>query len=171
MESFGQPAQRFVQDRFAIGFWVDPPIDERADQRYAEIAAANFTVEFEYKMSPGGNSGVYLRCPPEGHPSSVAMEIQLLDDSAPQHANMASNQFTGSIYKLVAPSRRNARPLGEWNHMRITAQGDHITVVHNEVTILDVNGHSCPEILKRSPRGAIGLQAGLHGCSANSSSR
>ena len=44
MPGFGQPARRFVQDRFAIGFWVDPPIDERADERYAELAAANFTV-------------------------------------------------------------------------------------------------------------------------------
>ncbi len=35
---------RFVQDRFAIGFWVDPPIDDRADARYAEIAEANFTL-------------------------------------------------------------------------------------------------------------------------------
>jgi len=42
-----QPAGRtgrFVQDRFAIGFWVDPPMDVRADARYKEIAAANFTV-------------------------------------------------------------------------------------------------------------------------------
>jgi hypothetical protein len=37
-------AQSFTQDRFAIGFWVDPPMDERADERYAEIAAAHFTV-------------------------------------------------------------------------------------------------------------------------------
>jgi len=35
---------RFQQDRFAIGFWVDPPMGEDADARYAEIAAANFTV-------------------------------------------------------------------------------------------------------------------------------
>ena len=35
---------RFVQDRFAIGFWVDPPVDDKADARYAEIAAANFTM-------------------------------------------------------------------------------------------------------------------------------
>jgi hypothetical protein len=34
---------RFVQDRFAIGFWVDPPADEKMDARYAEIAEANFT--------------------------------------------------------------------------------------------------------------------------------
>lgn len=44
MPSFAQAPQRFVQDRFAIGFWVDPPMDAKADERYAEIAAANFTV-------------------------------------------------------------------------------------------------------------------------------
>lgn len=34
---------RFVQDRFAIGFWVAPQTDENLDSRYAEIAEANFT--------------------------------------------------------------------------------------------------------------------------------
>ena len=37
-------AQRFVQDRFAIGFWVDPPADERMEERYREIAEANFAL-------------------------------------------------------------------------------------------------------------------------------
>ena len=36
--------ERFIQDRFAIGFWVDPPIDTDADLHYREIAEANFTV-------------------------------------------------------------------------------------------------------------------------------
>jgi len=35
---------RFQQDRFAIGFWVDPPVDESADARYAEIAGAHFNL-------------------------------------------------------------------------------------------------------------------------------
>jgi len=34
----------FVQDRIAIGLWVDPPIDDSAEARYAELAEANFTV-------------------------------------------------------------------------------------------------------------------------------
>ena len=34
----------FVQDRFAIGFWVDPPADDLMEARYAEIAQANFTL-------------------------------------------------------------------------------------------------------------------------------
>lgn len=37
-------ADQFVQDRFAIGLWVDPPLDERADERYQELAEANFTL-------------------------------------------------------------------------------------------------------------------------------
>ena len=37
-------ARRFVQDRFAIGFWVDPPAGDDMDARYAEIADAHFTL-------------------------------------------------------------------------------------------------------------------------------
>ena len=37
-------AEKFIQDRFAIGFWVDPPIGADADFRYKEIADANFTM-------------------------------------------------------------------------------------------------------------------------------
>jgi hypothetical protein len=41
--AFADPPRRFVQDRFAVGFWVDPPVDSAAEARYAEIAEANFT--------------------------------------------------------------------------------------------------------------------------------
>jgi hypothetical protein len=34
---------RFIQDRFALGFWVDPPAGADMEERYAEIARANFT--------------------------------------------------------------------------------------------------------------------------------
>jgi hypothetical protein len=38
---------RFVQDRFCIGaFWLTFPMDKDADQRFAEIAEANFTVVY-----------------------------------------------------------------------------------------------------------------------------
>ena len=43
MNASAQP-KRFVQDRFAIGFWVGPPADENMDRHYADIAAANFTM-------------------------------------------------------------------------------------------------------------------------------
>jgi hypothetical protein len=40
---FGQ-VRRFEQDRFAIGFWVDPPADKMMEQRYKEIAQADFNL-------------------------------------------------------------------------------------------------------------------------------
>jgi hypothetical protein len=43
MPAVAQPP-RFEQDRFAIGFWVDPPVDGEADSRYAEIAGAHFNL-------------------------------------------------------------------------------------------------------------------------------
>lgn len=44
--SMNVPAEqrKFVQDRFVISFWVDPPADEYMDRHYADIAAANFTM-------------------------------------------------------------------------------------------------------------------------------
>lgn len=35
---------QFQQDRFAIGFWVDPPADENMEAHYQDIADANFTL-------------------------------------------------------------------------------------------------------------------------------
>lgn len=37
-------SERFVQDRFVIGFWCDPPADDKMAERYKEIADANFTL-------------------------------------------------------------------------------------------------------------------------------
>ena len=36
--------ERFEQDRFAIGFWVDPPVDAQVEARFEELAAAGFTM-------------------------------------------------------------------------------------------------------------------------------
>lgn len=42
--AIGQTPPRFVQDRFAIGFWVGPQTSENLRERYREIAEANFTL-------------------------------------------------------------------------------------------------------------------------------
>lgn len=52
-------ATRFKQDRFAIGFWVDPAAGELNQERYAEIADAGFTLVlggFGARARDGGDS-------------------------------------------------------------------------------------------------------------------
>ncbi len=118
----------------------------------------DFIIELEFKLEPGGNSGVFLRAPAEGHLSAVAMEVQILDDYADKHKNLKPGQYCGSIYKIAPPARRVTKPAGQWNYMRITAESHHVVVVLNGETIVDADGQSHPEILKRSPGGFVGLQ-------------
>ena len=46
-------AAEWVQDRFAISFWVDPQVPEQdVDARFAEIAGANFTAHLGFNSGP-----------------------------------------------------------------------------------------------------------------------
>jgi hypothetical protein len=137
VQSFGQQPQRFVQDRFAIGFWVDPPIDERADERYAEIAAANFTLVIG---GFGGNTpekvkrqvelcekydlrGVVSRAglPPEQLPESDAVWGYMIRDEPPAGAFPEMRAQVDAVraarpgklaYINLLPNYANAQQLG-----------------------------------------------------------
>jgi hypothetical protein len=118
----------------------------------------DFALDFEFKLPPGANSGVFLRVPKKGHPTFDGMEVQILDDFSPEYKGIPSLQQCGALYKIAAPSKKMLKPTGQWNHMRVTAVGDHITVELNGEKIVDANGKSHPKIIKRSPRGPVGLQ-------------
>ena len=45
---------------------------------------SDFIVRFEFKLEEGSNNGLGIRAPYEGDAAYVGMEIQILDDSAPQ---------------------------------------------------------------------------------------
>lgn len=98
---------------------------------------ADFELRLEYRLPKQGNSGVALRAPRMGDPAYEGMEIQILDDA--NYTGLKTSQHTGSIYDVVAASKRAGKPAGEWNDMRITANGPKITVVLNDSTIVDAN--------------------------------
>jgi hypothetical protein len=100
---------------------------------------ADFVVRLEYRLTPAGNSGVYIRAPDTGHISRVGMEIQLLDDSDPKYAKLDFYQYTGAIYHVAAPLRRASKPGGEWNAIEIAAQGRQVVVTLNGKKIQDAD--------------------------------
>jgi HEAT repeat protein len=123
----------------------------------------NFKLDLEFRVPQGGNSGVFLRTPREGDPAYVGMEIQVLDDYAPEYANLHSWQYTGSIYGVQAPSMRVSKKAGEWQHYVIVADGPHVTVTLNEQLIVDADLVSHMDLEKTHPGlkrrgGYIGLQ-------------
>lgn len=98
---------------------------------------ADFEMEFEFKLTPGANNGLGIRCKPTGDAAYEGMELQILDDTAPQYANLKPYQYHGSIYGVVPAKRGHQKPIGEWNHERVTAVGDHIKVELNGVVITE----------------------------------
>lgn len=80
----------------------------------AGLVPNDFELRFDWKVSRGCNSGVYYR------PGQV--EYQLLDDeNSPYGEN--PRQSAASLFFCMAPSKRAAKPFGQWNTARIICQG------------------------------------------------
>jgi 3-keto-disaccharide hydrolase len=128
-------------------------------------AFADFILRLEYRTGPGGNSGVLIRAPHKGDPSFDGMEIQILDDDAPVYRGLRPDQYSGSVYGVVAAKRGHAKPPGEWNALEIRAEGPKVRVELNGVVIVDeVDLADRTEALAKHPgirrrSGFIGLQS------------
>jgi hypothetical protein len=121
----------------------------------------DFELQLEYKVSAGANSGVALRSPLDGDPAYAGMEIQILDDAA--HPDLLLTEYTCAIYDVVPPSAGSARPAGQWNNLRIIAQGRRIAVRLNDLAILDADLEAFAERAEKHPglsrkSGHLGLQ-------------
>jgi hypothetical protein len=132
-----------------------------SDHQYGD-----FELRLEYRIPPGGNSGVGLRYPAQGDPAHAGMEIQILDDDASQYRDLKPAQYTGGIYYQAAPTAKAAKPPGEWNRYVIRCKGPMITVQLNGVLIQNVNvekfttgeGGYLP-LAQRPRKGFVGLQS------------
>jgi hypothetical protein len=115
---------------------------------------ADFVLRLEFAISPGGNSGVFLRSLLEGRPAYNGMEVQILDDAG----EPPGVKSTGALYDAVAPAKNPARPAGEWNTLEALCQGDHVRIAINGETVVDVRLGEHESLKDRPREGYIGLQ-------------
>jgi len=122
----------------------------------------DFILKVEWRIFDGGNSGVFLRVPDvksKESPSSLGMEIQILDDNAPQYkGKLKPYQYCGGLYHFQGPSKAMFKGAGEWNAYEITCNGDKISVVFNGEKVIDADASKDAVLAKRPKRGFIGLQ-------------
>jgi hypothetical protein len=95
----------------------------------------DFVLRFEYKISPKGNSGVFLHAPLVGRQSQIGLEMQISGD----HGREPSSSGAGALYKVMAPAKNMSKPEGEWNEVEITWQGRRVTTVMNGEQLYDVD--------------------------------
>ena len=106
---------------------------------HTEKRYANYVFEFDFRLPPGGNNGIGIHYPGHGDAAYTSMEIQVLDNSAKQYKKLLPAQYHGSIYKLVAAKRGFLKPVGQWNHERITVDGPVVKVELNGTLITEGN--------------------------------
>lgn len=99
----------------------------------------NFDLALDWKISPGGNSGIIYRVVEDSTLDYVwqsGPEYQVLDNA--RHADGRDPMTSaGSDFALYAPVRDVTRPVGEWNAARIVVRGNHVEHWMNGVKLLE----------------------------------
>ena len=131
----------FTRDvSFAGLVWnhLNPFVRSAADlmtkQRFGD-----FELSIDWKISPGGNSGILYLVPDEERSLAwdLGVEMQVLDDAG--HADGEIDRHrAGDLYDLQSLARDAARPVGAWNHARIRRRGDHLEHWLNDRKIVDI---------------------------------
>ena len=112
----------------------------------------DFELSFEWKVTPGANSGVKYNVSEamsiaqggagtQGGPthSALGFEYQVLDDARHEDGKLPTHRAAG-LYDLIAPNaRKDLSPVGEWNHSRIVFRGNHGEHWLNGQKVVDFN--------------------------------
>lgn len=89
-----------------------------------------FILQFDFKLTPGANSGVKYFVTESEHNqgSAIGLEYQVLDDERHPDAKLGvvGNRTLASLYDLIPSLRepRARRPVGEWNRGMIVVYPD-----------------------------------------------
>ena len=109
------------------------------DKKYGYLATdkhyKNFELNLDFKQEADGNSGVFIRSTIDGVKVS-GWQVEV----APK------GKHTGGVYEsygrgwLIKPSSENEEVLkeGEWNHLKIIANGDTLTTWLNDVQMITI---------------------------------
>jgi hypothetical protein len=97
----------------------------------------NFELMLEWKVAEGGNSGIFYRVGEDSdYPWRTGLEMQVLDDA--KHPDGRSPLTSaGSLYAIYPAPRGVVRPAGEWNAVRIVANGHQVEHWLNGVKVVD----------------------------------
>jgi hypothetical protein len=141
---------------------------------YTKRRYCDFVLDLDYRIVGHRkcNSGVFIRVHDKNDEVNTGMEIQILDDDD-YGVKWDAMNANGALYDLVHPSVDANKPVGEWEHFRITVKGSQVTVVSNGKEIVkadlskwtepgknpDGQHNKFPHAIGSLPReGFIGLQ-------------
>ena len=116
-----------------------------------EATYEQFHLRWEWKIAPGGNSGVkYFVL--EDQNSAIGHEYQLIDDERHADAKIGPHRQTAAFYDVLPAKDRPMKPAGEWNTSEVIVRGKHVEHVLNGKKVLeyDLESPSLSEAIAKS---------------------
>ena len=130
----------YKKDHFPAGWIVKDGCLVRATgggDIISEEQFDNFELKLDWRISAGGNSGVFYRVDEEvGPPWETGPEMQVLDNTE-HHDGRNTNTSAGANYAINAPIRDVTKPVGLFNQARILVNGNHVEHWLNGVKIVE----------------------------------
>lgn len=173
-----QVGQSFVIDDGCLKAVKNPPIHE---DLFTTERFGDFELEWEWKISPRGNSGVKYRIqdrvwlhdervprfepnvvagmqkrradrPTKGQEYVIGFEYQITDNAAnPDALRAGAMHATAALYDMFAAAKSPVKTVGEFNQSRIVVKGDRFEHWLNGEKVLD-GTLKAPEIEKASAK-------------------
>lgn len=140
MRSFRTPTQTTGPDvswRIVEGALESIPDARRQCDLWTAREYSAFDLEFDWKVESGANTGIKYLIQASAtdrlqdgqgeflHETSLGFEFQLVDDASRAGADRPTHA-SGSLYNYLAPSKRAARPAGQWNSGRLVLKGGEV---------------------------------------------
>ena len=113
---------------------------------FAHQFGPNFEFEMEWKISEGGNSGIFYLAQETANADRTGLEpiyiscpeCQVLDNERHPDAKLGkdNNRQAGSLYDMIPAKPQNAKPAGQWNKIRVRVKDGVVTHFQNGVQVL-----------------------------------
>jgi hypothetical protein len=102
---------------------------------------SNFELSFEWKISEGGNSGVFILAQeiPNEPIWKTGLEFQVLDNERHPDAQLGVNgdRKAASLYDLIPANPQNTKPAGEWNQAGILCYQGTVVFKQNGANVVE----------------------------------
>lgn len=98
----------------------------------------NFHLQLEWKISPGGNSGIMFYVQEDtayAYPWLTGPEMQILDNEAHADAKIHKHR-AGDLYDLIASEPETVKPAGEWNLAEIVSNNGQLDFYLNGTKVV-----------------------------------
>ncbi|PZX51004.1 3-keto-disaccharide hydrolase [Algoriphagus chordae] len=109
-----------------------------------ETLYGDFELSLDFKVTPGGNSGIKYYVDTEinkGPGATTGLEYQILDDELHPDAKLGSHEGSRTVaclYDLIqADTDKPIKPVGEWNTASIKSINNHVEHWLNGVKVLE----------------------------------